>query len=133
MGEGAKRSVNAALTPFTVPAGVSASENSGRIPPVPPEVPVPQAPELPSTCMQSPRFPAAASIWPEGLMMAVRPMLKPAPSVARTAKAFAKPVTSPIWIGAVEGAEPTTTPLDRRTSRTRSLGPLGGTAHTSVN
>jgi len=48
-------------------------------------------------------------------------------------QASGNPTTSPIWIGDVTGGGPTTVPEDIPHIRTRSVGVLGGTAHTSVN
>src|ERR1700685_3540213 len=128
-GDGAKASVNAVFTPFTLPAGTSPSEKLGSTPP--PELP--HGPELPSTRMQSLRFPAAASIWPAVLITAVLPSENPTPFIGVSARAFCNPTTSEICTGDVTGRGPTTAPVETRTSRICSVTLLGGTAHTWEN
>src|SRR5580692_4739807 len=71
-------------------------------------------------------------------MIAVRPMTNPVPSCGRTPSAFASPITSPIGNDDVSppgitGGGPTTVPVETRTSLTRSVKVLGGTAQISVN
>ncbi len=83
--------------------------------------------------MQSLRFPAAASIWPDVLITAVLPSANPTPCITVSARAFCNPTTSEICTGDVTGSGPTTVPVETRTSRIRSVTLLGGTAHTWEN
>src|SRR5580700_7562344 len=120
--------VNDVLTPSRVPPGVSESTKT-----VLPPLPVPHAPEVPSTCIQSDRFPTAPSIPPDTLITADLETTNPVPWVGRRFRADYNPSTSLIWMLAVCAAGPNvaTAPGLRRTSLTRNGVVLGNTAQTS--